>query len=69
MECNSRHYIMCQFTPSDTQVVIVTLIEAMRDNQSLLVMTEGKDYVWEGAAMISFKDKGHAAMFYLCCPH
>lgn len=69
MEHRSRHYIVCQFTPDDPPLVITTLIESMRDNQSLLVMTEGKDYKWEGAAMISFKKKGHAALFYLCCPH
>lgn len=69
MGCNSRHYIICQFADHDTVATITTLIEAMRDNQGLLVMREDTDYCWEGASMISFRKKEHAALFYLCCPH
>jgi hypothetical protein len=65
---DDRHYIVCRFTADDNVMVIETLLEAMRDNQALLAMTE-RDYRWEGGSMISFATKDNAALFYLCCLH
>jgi len=69
LEANKRHYIVCNIRAEDTSLAITTLVEGMRDNQSLSVMKEGRDYRWEGAAMISFKSKTFAALFSLCCPY
>lgn len=50
-------------------MVVRTLIEGMRDNQSLVAMTKDVDYRWEGAAIISFENKAYAAAFYMCLSH
>lgn len=67
-EHDDRYYIGCRFSAVDDTLIVTTLIEAMRDNQALLAMSED-DYRWEGASVISFQSKANAALFYLFMPH
>lgn len=69
LSCDDRHFIVCRLTPHDGINVITVLLEAMQTNPVLAALTEGVDYRWEGASMISFASKSVAAAFYLLCPH
>lgn len=63
-ECrDSTHCIGYNFTANDDLMTILTIIEKMRSNR-MLTLLEPDDYHWEGSSII-FKDKNHAAIFYI----
>ena len=57
------HVIGYTFTIDDNSMSILSVIEKMKTNK-ILPLLKKDDYSWDGAS-ISFREKNHAAMFYM----
>lgn len=60
---NDTHCIGLNFTIDDDPMVTLILIENLKINRALSLL-EADDYSFEGS-MVVFKQKNHAAIFYM----
>lgn len=60
---NNTHVIGLHITIDDSPIIILALMDAMQSNKILSLLSKD-DYNWVGTSII-FKNKNHAAMFYM----
>jgi hypothetical protein len=60
-----RHVVALHLAPNIDNVLALSLLRCMHNNQALVGLLRGKHYQWGGMSTIGFRSKQHTSLFIM----